>query len=431
MPAGISGTPATSRAAVSPANVIKALARFQIAGMAIDAAVSGVGWLFDCSGAAISAECRLKPANDNTAYPPTKATALGTTDGGGTANSPATACARSVAVNNCPTWAIDVNGQNLPAAQGCSATTSNTAIHSSWQCIRNDKSCSDGNATNPNTCWYGKYTITTYGYDYVPAPAGTYVCPDGYTASGGTCTFPTSSSSPLQTTAKNDFNAKLLANSAAKGKQAMDWMANNINSQYSGTQDAITQELAPTFDYQIPNPSASYVDPATQQVMPAVQEVDGQNHLQIRATAQAQIPQGAASPNPPPTTTNPGPTGTTADPVSTDGVKESSWQADRAAAETTAATIANTTPPEKPWYDITQLHLPGLSDFGKHSTDFGDKLPASSGCVTLSLTLPVFGQMNLDPCPIVTPMQPIVNWGVIVLGVLSGIAQIFRIRSES
>lgn len=61
----------------------------------------------------------------------------------------------------------------------------------------------------------------------------------------------------------------------------------------------------------------------------------------------------------------------------------------------------------------------------------GLKIPAATGCTTLSSTLPYMGTLNIDPCNVVTAVRPMVNYLVIILGVLGGVLAWIRKDGES
>lgn len=100
-------------------------------------------------------------------------------------------------------------------------------------------------------------------------------------------------------------------------------------------------------------------------------------------------------------------------------------QGDDVAADRTAAnaTKAALNLPTAPTYAQADLHIPNQSAFQVAPTDaFGQLFPHNGGsCVTLPVDLPYLHTLNIDPCPIVTAARPIIDWAIVVLGIISGV----------
>jgi hypothetical protein len=81
------------------------------------------------------------------------------------------------------------------------------------------------------------------------------------------------------------------------------------------------------------------------------------------------------------------------------------------------------TGPDQPTYDASELGLPGQDHFQVAPTSgFASFFPSSDGeCVTLSVNLPYFPGLVLNPCSVVTAVRPLIDWGIMALGLLSGI----------
>jgi len=79
--------------------------------------------------------------------------------------------------------------------------------------------------------------------------------------------------------------------------------------------------------------------------------------------------------------------------------------------------------PTGPTYAASELNLPQQSAFQVAPTaPISGLLPTNDGtCVTLPVNLPFFTGLILDPCVVVTAARPFIDWGVMVLGLLSGI----------
>jgi len=78
--------------------------------------------------------------------------------------------------------------------------------------------------------------------------------------------------------------------------------------------------------------------------------------------------------------------------------------------------------PDGPTYDPLELNLPAQSSFTVAETDsISGLFPVNDGsCVTLSVNLPFFSGLILDPCVVVTAARPFIDWGVMALGLLAG-----------
>lgn len=81
------------------------------------------------------------------------------------------------------------------------------------------------------------------------------------------------------------------------------------------------------------------------------------------------------------------------------------------------------TGPEGPKYDPLDLHIPDRTSFQVAPTAPLEGLfPTNSGgCVTLPVNLPYLSGLILDPCEVVTAARPIIDWGVMMLGLLAGV----------
>lgn len=85
-----------------------------------------------------------------------------------------------------------------------------------------------------------------------------------------------------------------------------------------------------------------------------------------------------------------------------------------------AAAAGNSQLPENP-SKVTDLGLPQSNPY---NSDFsGLSLPSSSGgCVNLEVDLPYLGHLSISPCQLVDAVAPIVNYLIISLGVIGGVA---------
>lgn len=103
--------------------------------------------------------------------------------------------------------------------------------------------------------------------------------------------------------------------------------------------------------------------------------------------------------------------------------------ADRTDANTKATTLSNTlstAPPLPAKGDITGYGLPTQSQFSPISADVASHIPSGSGsCSTIPVTIAGVATA-LDPCPVFNVVHPLVNWMVIVLGVISGLYVFLR-----
>lgn len=85
-----------------------------------------------------------------------------------------------------------------------------------------------------------------------------------------------------------------------------------------------------------------------------------------------------------------------------------------------AASAGNSQLPENP-SKVSDLGLPQSNPY---NSDFsGLSLPSSSGgCVNLEIDLPYFGHLSISPCQVVDAVAPMVNYLIISLGVIGGVA---------
>jgi len=85
-----------------------------------------------------------------------------------------------------------------------------------------------------------------------------------------------------------------------------------------------------------------------------------------------------------------------------------------------AAAAGNSQLPENP-SKVSDLGLPQSNPY---NSDFsGLSLPSSSGgCVNLEIDLPYLGHLSISPCQVVDAVAPMVNYLIISLGVIGGVA---------
>jgi len=85
-----------------------------------------------------------------------------------------------------------------------------------------------------------------------------------------------------------------------------------------------------------------------------------------------------------------------------------------------AASSGNSQLPENP-SKVSDLGLPQSNPY---NSDFsGLSLPSSSGgCVNLEIDLPYLGHLSISPCHVVDAVAPMVNYLIISLGVIGGVA---------
>jgi hypothetical protein len=101
--------------------------------------------------------------------------------------------------------------------------------------------------------------------------------------------------------------------------------------------------------------------------------------------------------------------------------KEDAAAADRASAGTAAAAIPASLP-AAPW-DISKLGLPTQSQFAMSAPNVA--LPSHLGCVPLHLPFGTY-DVQVDVCDFVTTFTPIFDWLIVMMGVSSGVWQVFN-----
>jgi hypothetical protein len=101
--------------------------------------------------------------------------------------------------------------------------------------------------------------------------------------------------------------------------------------------------------------------------------------------------------------------------------KEDAAAADRASAGTAAAAIPSSLP-AAPW-DISKLGLPTQSQFTLSAPNVA--LPSRLGCVPLHLPFGTY-DVQVDVCDFVTTFTPIFDWLIVMMGVSSGVWQVFN-----
>jgi len=106
--------------------------------------------------------------------------------------------------------------------------------------------------------------------------------------------------------------------------------------------------------------------------------------------------------------------------------KEAAIQLDRTNAETKAAAVPSSLA-AAPW-DISRLGLPSQSQFAYSAPSV--PLPSKTGaCVPLEM--PLLGSVaSVDTCAFVTTFTPIFNWLIVMMGVASGMWQIFSRKRD-
>lgn len=107
--------------------------------------------------------------------------------------------------------------------------------------------------------------------------------------------------------------------------------------------------------------------------------------------------------------------------------QEAATAQDRAAADT-AATALPSALPAAPW-NVSSLGLPAQSQFSYSAP----AVPLPSGGACAPLSMPLLGSTaSVDVCPFVTTFTPIFNWLIVMMGVSSGMWQVFsRNRQEA
>lgn len=74
------------------------------------------------------------------------------------------------------------------------------------------------------------------------------------------------------------------------------------------------------------------------------------------------------------------------------------------------------------------LALPGQDKFNVADTSgIADKMPATGGtCVTMPVSIVGFASMDINPCPVVDAVHPMIDWGLRIMGLLSGLFILLR-----
>lgn len=131
------------------------------------------------------------------------------------------------------------------------------------------------------------------------------------------------------------------------------------------------------------------------------------------------------------TTNNTISTTTTAPADSGQAVKDQAQAQDSAEAKQAASALSFQKGPTE--WTVGALGLPAQSAYvAPDVSGVGAKMPSNAGtCISLDVTLPYLGPMSLNPCPVVTVVRPLVNFMVIVLGVLAGVGVVLGAKAES
>jgi len=125
----------------------------------------------------------------------------------------------------------------------------------------------------------------------------------------------------------------------------------------------------------------------------------------------------------------------TGQPISETTQGETPEEKDRAAAEQLADELPSMLEGQKATGQDTlaALGLPFASNpYGAFETsDIGAAMPGSNGtCVPIVLNAPIFGVINLNPCPVVTVMTPIVDYAIVALAAIAAMLAVLGARPQ-